>query len=227
MDSLNIDNRSKTVAFKQFKRLLNKYYAKFVKVFKKHPNKFDIRQCLVLLYDCVPNMINYWNIDRLLKNVNMLQLGTGKNPTTPLYSKTKKSENFFNKENLKITKRKHAFKGFSSTYNVEILSSFNPELKLKATDSGNKNKLKKLLSELRGFKFLTTLVLVFKKIESKDNTKFDNFYSRSKAEIIINESDIDDVFESIYSTIISSIQKSLGKSSGWIIDSVIDHTNII
>ena len=80
------------------------------------------------------------------------------------------------------------------------------------------------MSELRGFKFVTTLVLVFKKIESKDKTKFDNFYSSSKAEIIINESDIDDVFESIYSTIISNIQKSLGKGSGWIIDSVIDHT---
>ena len=38
---------------------------------------------------------------------------------------------------------------------------------------------------------VTTLVLVFKKIESKDKTKYDNFYSSSKAEIIINESDTD------------------------------------
>ena len=65
---------------------------------------------------------------------------------------------------------------------------------------------------------------MFKKIESKDKTKFDNFYSSSKAEIIINESDIDDVFQSIYTIIITNIQKSLGKGSGWIIDSVIDHT---
>ena len=40
----------------------------------------------------------------------------------------------------------------------------------------------------------------------------------------MNESDIDDVPESIYSTIISNMQKSLGKGSGWIIDAVIDHT---
>ena len=46
----------------------------------------------------------------------------------------------------------------------------------------------------------------------------------SKFETIINESDIDDAFESIYSTIISNIQKSLRKGSGWIIDSVVDHT---
>ena len=40
---------------------------------------------------------------------------------------------------------------------------------------------------------------------------------------MINESDIDDVFKSIYTTLISGMQAFLGKSSGWIIDSVIDH----
>ena len=79
------------------------------------------------------------------------------------------------------------------------------------------------MTQLKGFKFVTTLVLVFKKIESKDKTKFDNFYSSSKAEIIINESDMDDVFQSIYTTSITNIQKSLGKGSGWITDLVIDH----
>ena len=70
---------------------------------------------------------------------------------------------------------------------------------------------------------MTTLVLVFKKIESEDKTKYDNFYSRSKAEIIINESDTVDVFKSIYTMIVTNMQKSLGKDSGWIIDSVIDY----
>ena len=42
-------------------------------------------------------------------------------------------------------------------------------------------------------------------------------------QMIINESDIDDVFESIYRTIISNVQKSPGQGSSWIIDSVILH----
>ena len=71
---------------------------------------------------------------------------------------------------------------------------------------------------------MTTLVLVFQKIESEDKTKYENFYSSSKAEIIINESEIDNVFQSIYPTNITNIQKSLGKCSDWITDSVIDHT---
>ena len=56
-------------------------------------------------------------------------------------------------------------------------------------------------------KFVTTVVLVFKKIESEDKPKSDIFYSNSKAEIIIKESDIDDVFQSIYTTIISKYKK--------------------
>ena len=58
---------------------------------------------------------------------------------------------------------------------------------------------------------MATLVLVLKKIQNEDKTKYDLFYSLSEAEIIINESDIDGVFEPIYTTVISNIQKSLRK----------------
>ena len=88
-----------------------------------------------------------------------------------LYSDTEKSKKFLNEKNVKMAKQEHAFKGYASTYNLEILNSFNPELQQ-----------------------------------------------------IINESDIDDVFQSIYTTIITNIQKSFGKVSGSIIDLVIDHT---
>ena len=76
------------------------------------------------------------------------------------------------------------------------------------------------MTELRGFTFVTVLVSVLKKIESDDKTKCNTFYSDSKAEIIINESDTDDVFKSANTRIISNIPKSLEKGSGWIINSV-------
>ena len=71
---------------------------------------------------------------------------------------------------------------------------------------------------------MTKLVLVFKKLENEDKGNYDNFYSSLKVGTIINESDIDEVFQSIYTTIITNIQKSLEKGSGWMIDSVIDCT---
>ena len=54
-----------------------------------------------------------------------------------------------NKKNINVTKREHTFKGFASTYNVEILNSFKPELQRKDTESAIKIKRKKLLPEFR------------------------------------------------------------------------------
>ena len=93
----------------------------------------------------------------------------------------------------------------------------------KVTESTIKSKLLELLTQLKGFKFMAVLVLVFKKIESEDKTNYDSFYSSSKAEMIINESAFDDVFKSNYTTIITNIQKSLEKGLGRITDSVIHH----
>ena len=60
-------------------------------------------------------------------------------------------------------KRSPAQKGYGSTFNVKILDSSNSELQLKDTESAIKKKLIYLLSKLRGFKFVATLVLEFKK----------------------------------------------------------------
>ena len=46
------------------------------------------------------------------------------------------------------------------------------------------------------------------------------FYSKSKAESIFHDTDIDSIFESIYSTIITK-QKHQAEDSSWTIDSVI------
>ena len=66
-----------------------------------------------------------------------------------------KSEHFLNEKNVKITKLEYAFKGFASSYNVEILNSFHLELQLKDTKSSIKSKLIDLLAQLKGFKFVT------------------------------------------------------------------------
>ena len=56
--------------------------------------------------------------------------------------------------------------------------------------------------------------------------QYETFYSHSKTEITVNESDIDGIFESIYTKVISSIQNSLRKGSDWIINSVTEHSLI-
>ena len=83
-------------------------------------------------------------------------------------------------KNSKIAKSAHAFKRYASSYKFEISNSFNPELQLKYTESAIKNKLIDILIELKGSKFVTTLVLEFKKIQSDDKTLYSKFYSNSK-----------------------------------------------
>ena len=84
----------------------------------------------------------FLSINKLFKNTNVSQLGTGINPTTALYSKTTKPEIFLD---VKITKRAHAFKIYAHSCNFETLKSFNPELQLKNTESTIKNKVKKFV----------------------------------------------------------------------------------
>ena len=62
-----------------------------------------------------------------------------------LYIVIQKSENFWNIKIIKTTKREHAFKDFANTYDIEVLSSFNPELQLKYTESAIRNKLKNIV----------------------------------------------------------------------------------
>ena len=119
-------------------------------------------------------------------------------------------------KDIKTTKQIHAFKGYATTYNVEILKFFKPESAIKYV-------LWDLLTQSKSFTVAIAIVLVFKKIECRCKKKYHTFYWHSKVEIIINESGIDGVLKSIYTTIVSNIQKSLAKGSCWTIDSDIDH----
>ena len=70
------------------------------------------------------------------------------------------------------------------------------------SDTFHAVKLIVLLNESKGLIFATILVFEFTKIQSDDKSLYSTLHSNSKAETVVNEIDIDDVFESIYSTII-------------------------
>ena len=90
----------------------------------------------------------------------------GKNLTSALYSETKNLNFFLMKQRLQKKQKqqnKQMVLEFMHALNVEILSSFNPELHLKNTEASIKNELKDLLNELRVFKYFITLVEKLKK----------------------------------------------------------------
>ena len=76
------------------------------------------------------------------------------------------SKNLLNKKGSKNKKQANDFKDYESFYNVKILIIFNRELQLKDTESVTKSKVTNLLTQLKGFTFVATLVLVSKTKES-------------------------------------------------------------
>ena len=63
-----------------------------------------------------------------------------------------------------------------------------------------------MLNEIRGLKFVITLVIKLKEI--KYESKYSTFYSNSKAETVIHNADIDSIFESICSMIDKNVKIS-------------------
>ena len=127
-------------------------------------------QFYILLFDCLPPLIKFMSVDSLF--INALPLAIGKKLTAPLYSGTTKHFFFLRKKSYKkwkLSKRCHGCKGYASHYDVEILNFLDPELQFENTESAIENKLKDLLSESRDFKFVTTLVIEFKKVTIQKN----------------------------------------------------------
>ena len=97
------------------------------------------------------------------------------------------------------------------------MNSFHPELQIKDTKSAIKKKLKDLLSELKGFKFVTILVFEFKKKKVMMKQNIALFIQPQKLKQLLMRLIL---MMCLNSKIISNIRKSLGKSLVWIIDSV-------
>ena len=114
-----------------------------------------VRIQINFLFYYVPYILHFLSMGNLLNNANVSSLGVSKNPTTALYSETAKPEIvFIETKTIKMAKSGHTCKNYAHTYNIEILNSFNLELKLQNTESVFKNRLRTLLNELRGFKFV-------------------------------------------------------------------------
>ena len=56
---------------------------------------------------------------------------------------------------------------------------------MKKTESTIKNMLIDLLTQLKSFKFGTTLFLVVKKIESDDKTEYDTFHTKKQKQLLM------------------------------------------
>ena len=56
-----------------------------------------------------------------------------------------KRDIFLDKNNTKVMKRSYAYKAYASSYNINILNSFNPKLQLKDTEPAIKKETSRFI----------------------------------------------------------------------------------
>ena len=144
---------------------------------------------------------------------------------TPPTIKTKVTESVQKLLNLfpkKIKLQKTAFKGFTKSYEISLVE-IDPLKQFHVTENFVEDKLSLDLSKMKGMKATVTLNVIFFKIDKSDEKITREAFFNSKAIIILNNKDIDEMLKTSATQILDKIGKWLSQGSGWMLDHIKGH----
>ena len=144
---------------------------------------------------------------------------------TPPTIKTKVTESVRKILNLfpkKIKLQKTAFKGFTKSYEVSLVE-IDPLKQFHVTKNFVEVKLSLDLSKMKGMKATVTLNVIFFKFDKSDEKITREAFFNSKAIIILNNKDIDEMLKTSATQILDKIGKWLSQGSGWMLDHIKGH----
>ena len=121
-----------------------------------------------------------------------------------------------------ITQLRKALRDSTKSFIVNVIDIDDPLRQLNETKEFIRSCLVKELLELKGYKYVETLKVVFKKkLENGITTKTAFFNSKTKT--LINAMEINDVLQSSREEIVKAIAQWISEGSGWTIQSVDAH----
>ena len=123
---------------------------------------------------------------------------------------------------IKIEQMNSALKSYTESYKINIVNKKDPLIQLQSTRIAIGRHLKSILTSMKGFKFIETLEVTFKKL-SYGLWVYKTAYFNSVARIIINDSEIDDSLQLSKQKILNIIAQWISEGSGWTIKSVDNH----
>ena len=128
----------------------------------------------------------------------------------------------------KIKELNRALKGHAKLYYIELQDNLNPLNHFTKTKSLVKSHLENLLKDIKGFKFIETLEVMFEKdtIDSKTGTRvsiYKTAFFNSKAKTITKANDIEPELSMSRQEILNVINKWVSEDSGWCIDRIDSH----
>ena len=122
----------------------------------------------------------------------------------------------------KIDEVDKALKGYTKSYEIDIKNDKDPLIQLQNTRLAIEYHIIKVLTSMKGLKFVETLRVTFKKL-SKDEIVYKTAYFNSKPKTIINNTEIPEALQSSKDHILNMIAQWISEGSGWTVESVDNH----
>ena len=121
----------------------------------------------------------------------------------------------------KIEEVDKALKGYTKSFEISIKNDKDPLVQLQNTRLAIENHITKILTSMKGLKFVETLKVTFKK-QDGDGTLYKTAYFNSKPKTIINNTEIN-ALQLSKQQILNMIAQWISEGSGWTIESVDNH----
>ena len=122
----------------------------------------------------------------------------------------------------KIEQTEKALEGYTKSYKISIKNNKDPLTQMQNNRKVMEFHLNNVLSSMKGFKFVETLQVTFTKFSS-DEIATKTAYFNSKAQTIINHTEIHGALQMSKQTILNKIAQWISEGSGWTIQSVDNH----
>ena len=122
----------------------------------------------------------------------------------------------------KIEQTDKALGGYTKSYKISIKNNKDPLTQMQNNRKVIEFHLNNVLSSMKGFKFVETLQATFTKFSS-DEIVTKTVYFNSKAQTIINHTEIHGALQMSKQTILNKIAQWISEGSGWTIQSVDNH----
>ena len=128
----------------------------------------------------------------------------------------------------KIKELNRALKGHAKSYDIELQDNLNPLNHFIKTKELVESHLENLLKDMKGFKFIETLEVMFEKdtIHSKTGKRvsiYKTAFFNGKAKTITKPNDIERELSMSRQEILNVIDKWVSEGSGWVIDRIDSH----
>ena len=150
------------------------------------------------------------NADEAIEKHNSKAFDVAKNEIMSMFSKPQHNKPTF-------TQRAQALKGYTISYEVSLTNIQDPLIQLQSTRPVIENNLKKVLHEMKGFKFNELLKITFEK-QKGDELIEKTAYFNGKVQTIINDTEIVESLQITQNQIINKIQQWISEGSAWLIN---------